>query len=220
MFTATVKVTGAHRSDFQSVFFTEEMEVTSDTIGGVFDEMVEASYSIYFQLITYLADKFPSDYNMEDDYWYVVVSHPSVLNPYNYEAGTSAGSSLSNTGALVETVTHYRHLELGHFFTGDIKYLKDGEFLKYVEGFKPERNFYDIFETRDVPEFRNYGFTGTQLNLAIAGMGDDYYRFLEETGHFRSLLARGTLLEVIIPNKDGIIEPPSLGKRLLRLFRR
>lgn len=220
MFTATVKVTGAHHSDYQDAFFTEEITVTSETLGGVFDEMVEASYSIYFQVITYIADKFPADYNMEDDYWYVTVSHPSVLNPYNSEAVNSAGSSLSNTGSVVESVTHYRHLEIGHFFTGEITYLKDGEFKKYVEGIKPERNFYDIFETRDVPEYRKYGYTGRQLNAAVDSMGEDFFLFLKENGYFRSLISRGNLLEVVIPESGGAVEQPSFGKKLLRFFRK
>lgn len=200
-YTATIEIRGSHPSDYENRFYHAEETVISDTIGGVFDALVEKAYDLYFALNLWLIKNRPADYDMQDDHWYVNCSFPSVMNPYSSESFHGAGSSISDPGSMVQTVAHYRHMEIQHFMESELKYMKNGYYKKYVDGVKPLHSFFDVFHTDNVAEFRNYGYNGQQLNQVLLDMGEDHVKFLKEYARYRSLISRGKPEKIVIPEE-------------------
>lgn len=226
IYTATIELKGSNPSAREDgEFYKDEHTVEAETIGGVFDAMAEKAYDMYFQLSMWLLENRPADYSMDDDYWFVNCSWPSVKNPFSTESWMGGGSAVSDPSSLVHTVAHYRHMEVEGFLKNEVRYIRDGYYKKYVEGVKPIHKFFDVFRTNDVSKYLNYGYSGRQLDQVLGDMGDDLISYLKDYSRYRSHIARGTVEKIIIPEKPKasrlvIPEPSKVVKRGLfkRLF--
>jgi hypothetical protein len=217
-YTATIELNGSSPSAREEgEFYKDEHTVEAETIGGIFDAMAEKAYDMYFQLSMWLLENRPADYTMQDDYWFVNCSWPSVKNPFSTESWMGAGSSVSDPGSLVQTVAHYRHMEVEGFINREVLYVRDGYYKKYVEGVKPIHEFFDVFHTDDVSKYLNYGYNGRQLDQVLGDMGDDLINYLKDYSRYRGLITRGTPEKIIIPEMP---KAPKVAKRgfFKRLF--
>lgn len=216
---ATVELTGTARGragSEEEEFYQDKHTVEAETIGAVFDALAEKAYDMYFQLSMWLLENRPEDYSMENDYWYVNCSWPPTRNPFEKENWAGAGSSLSSPGAFVQTVAHYRHMEVEGFINREVRYIRDGYYKKYVEGVKPLHEFFDVFHTDDVSKFLNYGYNGRQLDQVMEDMGEDLYNYLKDYGRYRGLLIRGKADPIVLPERAKTKRPPSKKSGLFR----
>lgn len=221
---ATVELSGSERGrngSGDNEFYKDGHTVEAETIGAVFDALAEKAYDMYFQLFMWLLENRPEDYSMENDYWYVLCSWPSTRNPFEKENWAGAGSSLGSPEAFVQTVAHYRHMEVEGFINREVRYIRDGYYKKYVEGVKPMYEFFDVFHTDDVSKFLNYGYNGRQLDQVMEDMGEDLYNYLKDYGRYRGLLIRGKADPIVLPERPTTQRPLTRAISLLkRLFGR
>lgn len=217
---ATVELSGSEsgrNGSEDNEFYKDEHTVEAETIGAVFDALAEKAYDMYFQLSMWLLENRPEDYSMENDYWYVNCSWPSTRNPFEKEHWAGAGSSLSSPGAFVQTVAHYRHMEVEGFINREIRYIRNGHYKKYVEGVKPLHKFFDVLHTDDVSKFLNYGYNGRQLDQVMKDMGDDLYNYLKDYGRYRRILNRGKAEGIVLPERQ---KKPKVTTKKSGLFKR
>jgi hypothetical protein len=187
-YSAQVAVTGSHDYKDEQKFFERTIVVTEDTLGQMFDSMVNAASEIRAEIIAYIVENFDVDYSMSDDYWYKSVAYPNLTNPHaSEEFNYGAGGSLSNVDELVISVVHYRHMEIQRFFGMELLHLRDSYYSHYVKGIEAENRFTDIYDA-PLEEATNYGFTGTQLDAVLNEMGPDYDHFLKDYGNYIGVL--------------------------------
>jgi hypothetical protein len=199
---ATIELTGtASHGKNQEEFYKDEHTVEAETIGAVFDALAEKAYDMYFQLSMWLLENRSEDYSMQNDYWFVNCSWPSVRNPFNTDNSMGAGSALSDPSSFVQTVAHYRHMEVEGFINREVRYVRDGYYKRYVEGVKPIHEFFDVFHTDDVSKYLNYGYNGRQLDQVMNDMGEELIHYLKDYSRYRGLVTRGTPEKIIIPEK-------------------
>lgn len=187
-YSAKVAVTGSHDYKDEQQFFERTIVVTEDTLGQMFDSMVNAAIEIRSEIIAYIVENFDVDYSMGDDHWYKSVAYPNLNNPHaGDEFNYGAGGSLSSVDELVISVVHYRHMEIERFFKAELKLLRDNYYSHYVKDIEAEKRFTDIYNA-PLEEATNYGFTGAQLDAVLNEMGSDYDRFLKDYGNYIDVL--------------------------------
>jgi len=183
-YSAKVAVTGSHDYKDEQQFFERTIVVTEDTLGQMFDSMVDAATEIRAEIIAYIVENFDVNYSMGDDHWYKSVAYPSLMNPHvSDELKYGAGGSLSSVDELVISVVHYRHMEIERFFSTELKHFRDKYYSHYVKDIEAEKRFTDVYDA-PLEDATKYGFTGAQLDAVLNEMGSDYDRFLKDYGNY------------------------------------
>lgn len=197
---ATVRVEGSFRSKYdEPPFFKAEETVYGETIGEVLDKMVEASYNVRKETSLWLRQNKETKFSLREGSWYFDCSWPSTSNPYSPKARVGAGGQIKTLNQIVQTAVHYRHLEIQVFFTGEIKYICNGRYARVVENIEPEKKIFDVFNEKLLANYRDYGYTGKQLDETIDSMGGNYVRFLKDYARHRSYIAKGLYDKIVIP---------------------
>lgn len=198
-FEAKVEVSGSPRTDFDASFFDESVIVNADTIGELFDRMVEASYTLSALMDIFVSTNFDENYVIREDYWYVTVTYPEVFNPYNAEATNGAGSALSSIEDIVNSVVHYRHMAISRFFKAESCYVANGWYRQFLPE-NPFKDFFEVHKEEDFNNWRHYGFTGDMMDTVISGMGQEYFNMLKDVNKYHNIIYGATrTMKFILP---------------------
>lgn len=178
-FTASIHVTAARPTSYDEPFFDEKIEVTAETVGAVYDKMVEATYLLSKAVSVFVDETHFKKDGTFKDYWYVSCTFPHVTRYPTEENLEGAGSALDNVASLLTSVVHYRHLAIRNFFNSTSKRMRNGYYAQYLD-VNPQLEYLQILKEVDIAKYRNYGYTGVTLDTVITEMGQDYFFLLKD----------------------------------------
>lgn len=111
VFQGSLHVTGADCDDYVNFFDVEKM-VYGRTQGELRDNMVAESVVLYQQVKAFLEKEKPSDYDMNDDYWYFTKGCPPLLEEATEEDNDFySGGVFSNVLDIVRITVDFRQSE-------------------------------------------------------------------------------------------------------------
>jgi hypothetical protein len=170
-FQGTITVEGTFKGIVDSQpFYTWTLTAYGQTIGELLDNLVITSVSLANDVFAWVANNKPADYNMEDDYWYIQVVHPEILetskdNPATHSKrnDTGSGSSLDSIEDIVKFPVLIRDIQIRAAATSLL--LKKTDKSEIVdEAAIPHKG---VYEVSSFSEMTKFGFTGSELDTIL-----------------------------------------------------
>lgn len=191
-FQGTITVEGRSQGA-EKPFYTWTLSAYGATIGELIDNLVETSVSLANDVFAWVTKNKPADYNMEDDYWYIQMTHPDILetaknNPKTHSGKNDigSGSSLSSVSGIVRFSTLIR----------DIQVSSSTSYLLLADPAPSDINdvaaeaavpYKGIYEVTSFSEMTKFGFSGKELDaiLEIAEREGRVKKYREEIAQYR-----------------------------------
>lgn len=160
--TITVKGNVSGGTEANQPLYKKTVKAYGETIGELLDNLAEASVTIANDLFAWVALNRPADYNLRDDYWFISMAHPEVLEIMTSDTGS--GSRLESVEGVVRYAVLIRDIHVSSTITSLL--LEDSAKSEIVnEAIAPYDGIYNVSSFREMTKF---GFTGAELDTILA----------------------------------------------------
>jgi hypothetical protein len=165
---------GSHTSTGQdttkTVIYSRKVTAYGETIGELLDNLVEASVTVANDVFAWSAANKSEDYKLSDDFWYMQLVYPDILETHNADPKTSKNKD-SSSGATLETVdfivkfaTLVRDIQIKNVSIS-LRLTKSGESEIIDTAATPLNGMYEVTSFSEMTKF---GFTGAELDTMLA----------------------------------------------------
>jgi hypothetical protein len=150
-------------------FYKHEVTCFGRTIGELLDNLVAASVTVANDLFAWTTANKSEDYKFGDDYWYIHITHPDILessisNPKTHDTDTGTGSTLKSAEYVVRFSTLVRDLQIRQAISLLLLETKDTASDIIDKATVP----YDtISNVTSFSEMAKCGFTGDELDMIL-----------------------------------------------------
>lgn len=191
-FQGTITVEGRSQGS-EKPFYTWTLSAYGATIGELLDNLVTISVTVANDVFAWVTKNKPADYDMEDDYWYVQMTHPDILETakndpktHSSENDIGSGSSLSSVNGIVRFSTLIRDIQV----SSSTSYLLLADPAPSdIENVAAEAAvpYKGIYEVTSFSEMTKFGFSGKELDviLEIAEREGRVKKYREEIAQYR-----------------------------------
>lgn len=170
-FQGTIIVEGRSRDtkDAEKPFYAWTLTEYGETIGELLDNLVAASVTLANDLFAWTATHKSEDYKFSDDYWYMYISHPEILesnisDPKSHDKNSGSGSTLHNTEYVVRFATLVRDLQI-HRTASTLLLQTKGQPSAIID--KAAVPYDQISKVTSFSEMAKCGFTGAELDIIL-----------------------------------------------------
>lgn len=188
-------------------FYRWTLTAYGETIGELLDNLVETSVSLANDVFAWVTTNKPSEYELEEDYWYISLTHPEILetskdNPATHSKNfdTGSGSSLNSIGDIVKFPVLIRDIQIRATITSLL--LKSTDKSEIVdEAAIPHKGTYEVTSFKEMTKF---GFTGAELDT-ILEIGEREGRLKKYVDDLN--LARSYRKKISVANEPSSAKP-------------
>lgn len=169
-FQGSILVEGSTRDNNQTQsFYKHEVTCYGSTIGELLDNLVAASVTIANDLFAWTATNKSEDYKFSDDYWYMHIAHPDLLessisDPKSHDKDSGSGSTLHSAEYAVRFSTLVRDLQIQQA-TSRLLLQTAGEPSAIID--KAAVPYSQISKVTSFSEMAKCGFTGAELDVIL-----------------------------------------------------
>lgn len=162
-FQGTITLQGNIRGgdEANKLLYKETVKAYGETIGELLDNLVEASVTLANDLFSWVTLNCHEDYNLRDDYWYISMAHPEVLEIMTSDTGS--GSHLESVEGVVRYVALMRDIHVG--FTISSLLLENSAKSEIID--KAVAPYDGIYGVTSFKEMTKFGFTGSELDTIL-----------------------------------------------------
>lgn len=162
-------IVGAQNSSDKTIFYSDERVCYGDTVGELWDNLVELSVDSANAVQTWQILNRTSSYSMKDDYWYTLLKFPDVSQK---RQSSAAGSSLQSVSDVVKASALNRDVMLRHWMQiEEVQIGGKGFTDEQIMPPKPEIDYAGISVSKTFREMTSFGTKGSDY--------DSYMRKIE-----------------------------------------
>jgi hypothetical protein len=207
-FKGTLTVEGTIRGiENARPFYSRTVTAYGESIGELLDNLVETSVSLANDVFAWVARNEPADYQLKDDYWYISLAHPDILetskdNPQTHskDNDTGSGSSLDSIEDVVRFPVLIRDIQTKATATWLLLQKTDKSEI-VDEAAIPHKGIHEVTSFNEMTKF---GFTGVELDtiLEVAEREGRVQKYIHDLN-----LARSYRKKISASNETSVIKP-------------
>lgn len=169
-FQGTITVEGRSRgSENGEPFYSWTLTEYGETIGELLDNLVAASVTLANDLFAWTTTNKSEDYKFSDDYWYMHIAHPDILessisDSKSHDKDSGSGSTLHDAEYVVRFSTLVRDLQI-HQAASRLLLQATGKPSTIID--KAAVPYNQISNVTSFSEMAKCGFTGAELDIIL-----------------------------------------------------
>jgi hypothetical protein len=158
----TILVEGKTHGNPDAPSYRWELTAYGATIGELLDNLVNTSVVIANDVFAWVMKNKPEGYELDQDYWYVLIKHPEILEVMTSDTGS--GGSVESIEGIVRYAALIRDIHVSS--TANWLLLQNRAESEIVD--KAINPYNGIYSVSSFSEMTKFGFTGTELDTMLA----------------------------------------------------